>query len=188
MLNKVNMDGVKPYGDVAILPKGGYVMKILGVEVKENRIGQYLTLSCDVVEGEYKDFFANDYRNQTGDSKKWHCNAFINVPRDDGSEKDGWTKRAFATWIEALEQSNPGYHFDWDETKLKGLLIGGLFVIREYKGQNGDIRQSTTLASWTTVDKVRSGKYKLPKDKLLKRENTSSSGFTSVTTDDDLPF
>ena len=91
MINRVNMDGVKPYGDSNILPKGGYVMKILGVTVKQNRVGQYLELSCDVCEGEYKDFFANDYRNQS-DPKKWHCNAFVNVPRDDGTEKDGWTK------------------------------------------------------------------------------------------------
>lgn len=188
MLNRVNMDGVKPYGDVAILPKGGYVMKILGVEVKTNNVGQYLQLSCDVVEGEYKDFFANDYRNQTGDSKKWHCNAFVNVPRDDGTERDGWTKRSFATFIDALEQSNSGYHFDWDETKLKGLLIGGLFVIREYEGQNGDIRQSTTLASWASTEKVRTGKYRLPKDKLLQKRDAPSSGFTPVANDDDLPF
>lgn len=187
MINRVNMDGVKPYGDSNILPKGGYVMKILGVTVKQNRVGQYLELSCDVCEGEYKDFFANDYRNQS-DPKKWHCNAFVNVPRDDGTEKDGWTKRAFATFIDALEQSNSGYHFDWDETKMKGLIAGGLFVIREYEGQNGDIRQGTTLASWTTADKVRNNKFKLPKDKLLKREDSSSSsGFTPVT-DDDLPF
>ena len=165
MINRVNMDGVKPYGDSNILPKGGYVMKILGVTVKQNRVGQYLELSCDVCEGEYKDFFANDYRNQS-DPKKWHCNAFVNVPRDDGTEKDGWTKRAFATFIDALEQSNNGYHFDWDETKMKGLIVGGLFVI----------------------DKVRNNKFKLPKDKLLKREDSSSSsGFTPVDSDD-LPF
>ena len=48
MINRVNMDGVKPYGDSNILPKGGYVMKILGVTVKQNRVGQYLELSCDV--------------------------------------------------------------------------------------------------------------------------------------------
>ena len=187
MINRVNMDGVKPYGDSNILPKGGYVMKILGVAVKQNKVGQYLELSCDVCEGEYKDFFANDYRGQS-DPKKWHCNAFVNVPRDDGSEKDGWTKRTFATWYTALEESNPGYHFDYDETKLKGLIVGGLFVIREYESQNGDVRQGTTLASWTTADKVRNNKFKLPKDRLLKREeSSSSSGFTPVDSDD-LPF
>lgn len=185
MINRVNMDGVKPYGDVNILPKGGYVMKILGVSVKQNRVGQYLELACDVVEGEYKDFFMEDYRNQS-DPKKWHCNAFVNVPRDDGSEKDGWTKRSFATFIDALESSNPNYKFDWDETKLKGLTVGGLFVNREYENQNGEIRQGTTLKSWTSVEKIRAGKYKLPKDQLLER-STSSSGFTPVS-DDDLPF
>ena len=62
MINRVNMDGVKPYGDSNILPKGGYVMKILGVTVKQNRVGQYLELSCDVCEGEYKFSGATKYR------------------------------------------------------------------------------------------------------------------------------
>ena len=187
MINKVNLDGVKAYGDVQILPKGGYVMKILGVEVKQNRVGQYLELSCDVCEGEYKDFFATDYRAQD-DPKKWHCNAFVNVPKDDGTQQDGWTKRSFKTFIDALEASNPNYHFDWDETKMKGLIIGGLFVNREYRSSYGDIRESTTLASWTTADKIRSGNYKLPKDKPLKENRQESSGFTPVPNDSDLPF
>lgn len=188
MLNKVNMDGVKGYGDVNILPKGGYVMKILGVEVKTNRVGQYLQLSCDVAEGEYKDFFANDYRNQSGDNKKWHCNAFVNVPNDDGSQRDGWTKRSFQTFIDALEDSNEMYRFDWDETKLKGLIVGGLFVIREYRGNDGVIRESTTLKSFTSADKIRSGKYRLPKDQLLKEDTASAPGGFTPVSDDDLPF
>lgn len=187
MINKVNMDGIKPYGESSMLPKGGYVMKILGVEVKQNSKGQYLQVSCDVVEGEYKDFFAEDYRAQS-EPKKWHCNAFVNVPRDDGTEQDGWTKRAFATFIDSLEQSNSGFHFDWDETHLKGLLVGGLFSFREYEGQDGTVRQGTNLASWTSVEKIRTGRYKLPKDRPLKRDTPSASnGFTPVL-DDDLPF
>lgn len=190
MINKVNMDGVQAYGDVNILPKGGYVVKILGVAVKENSVGQYLELSCDVCEGEYKDFFANDYRGQSNEPKKWHCNAFVNIPRDDGTERDGWTKRSFKTFIEALEGSNSGYHFDWDETKMKGLIVGGLFVNREYWSNSGEIREGTTLAGWTTAEKIRNKSYKLPKDKPLKESGSrsASSGFTPVPNDSDLPF
>ena len=186
-------DKVQGYQDRPQLPVGGYVMKIMGAEVKENRIGQYVQVSMDVAEGEYKDFFANDYRAQDGSQrgKVWHCNYLLNVPADDGSERDGWTKRRFKTFTEALEASNEGYHFDWDEKKFKGLLIGGLFNLREWEN-NGRRGRSSNLAQVCSVDKIRSGKYKLPKDQLLPGSDAPSTsaapGNFTVVHDDDLPF
>ena len=187
-------DKVQGYQDRPQLPVGGYVMRIMGAEVKENRIGQYVQVSMDIAEGQYKDFFADDYRAQD-QNKKWHCNYLLNVPLDDGSEKDGWTKRRFKTFTEALEASNDGYHFDWDEKRFKGLMIGGLFNIREWKTDDGQRGRSTNLAQVCSVEKIRTGKYKLPKDQLLKDSdsadssstNTTSGGFT-VVHDNELPF
>lgn len=159
----------KAYSDYQQLPKGGYVLRIMGAVTAESAYGQYVKISCDIAEGEYKDFFANEYRNQQKEDKKWHCNYLLNVPNDDGSEQDGWTARRFKTVIEALETSNPGYHFDWDETKFKGKLIGGLFNYREYETSNGDVRSATNLAQLCEVEKIRSGKYQLPNDRLLKK-------------------
>ena len=182
----------KAYGDIQTLPRGGYVLKIMGAEVCESKIGQYIKISCDVAEGEYLDFFANDYRNQQQEDKKWHCNYLLNVPNDDGSEKDGWTKRRFKTVTEALEDSNSNYHFDWDEKKFKGKLIGGLFNEREYEF-NGDIKKSTNLAQLCSVEKIRKGTYQLPEDKLISRTNatnTATPGFMSIPDGigDSLPF
>ena len=187
-------DKTQSYQDREELPVGAYIMKIMGAEVKENKIGQYVQVSMDIAEGQYKDFFTNDYRNQQigqGRGKKvWHCNYLLNVPKDDGSEKDGWTKRRFKTFTEALEASNEGYHFDWDEKKFKGLSIGGLFNRREW--EFGDRRgMSTNFAQVCSVEKVRTGKYKIPQDQYLKVHQETSdaddSGFT-VVHDDDLPF
>lgn len=183
-------ESVQSYKDRPQLPVGGYVMRIMGAEVKENRVGQYVQISMDIAEGQYKDFFANDYRSQDS-NKKWHCNYLLNVPTDDGSERDGWNKRRFKTFTEALEESNDGYHFDWDEKKFKGMSIGGLFNIREWK--DGDRRgRSTNLAQVCSVEKIRSGKYKLPKDQLLSDTGSTTSenapGGYTVVHDDDLPF
>ena len=187
-------DKTQGYQDREELPVGAYIMKIMGAEVAENKVGQYVKISMDIAEGQYKDFYANDYRNQqTGqgrDKKVWHCNYLLNVPKDDGSEKDTWTKRKFKTFTEALEASNNGYHFDWDETKFKGLSIGGLFNKREWE-YNGRRGMSTNFAQVCAVEKIRSGKYKLPKDQYLSGHQAASdaddSGFT-VVHDDDLPF
>lgn len=160
------------YTDFQTLPKGGYIGRILNAEVKENSNGQYIQLAVDIAEGEYKDFFMNEWKNQQGEDKKWHCNFLLNVPKDDGSERDGWTKRRFKTVIVALEDSNSGYHFDWDEQKFKGKLIGCLFNEREYEGNDGTVKKATNLAQITSVEKVRSGDFKIPADKLLNKQST----------------
>lgn len=173
----------KAYGNYQTLPKGGYVLKIMGAEVCNGNYGQYIRISCDVAEGEYKDFFANEYRNQQQEDKKWHCIYLLNVPEDNGTEQDGWTKRRFKTVTEALEESNSGYHFDWDEQKFKGKLIGGLFNEREYKKSDGNVARTTNLAQLCSVERVRSGNYQLPKDKLL--DNNSRPSSAAIPSNDD---
>lgn len=191
-----DFDKVQGYQDRRQLPVGGYVMRIMGAEIKENRIGQYVQVSMDVAEGDFKDFFADDYRSQDGTQRArvWHCSYLLNVPTDDGSERDGWTKRRFKTFTDALEASNEGYHFDWDERRFKGLLIGGLFNLREWE-RDGRRGMSTNLAQVCDVEKIRSGRFKLPKDQLLGDGSGSAStsggdstGGLQVVHDDDLPF
>ena len=160
-------DKTEAYTERKQLPKGGYVLKVLGSELKTNSNGQYIQLGCDIVEGDFKDFFAQDWKAQTNEDKKWHCNYLLNVPKEDGSEKDGWTKRRFKTVMLAFEASNEGYHWDWNTDSLKGKLIGGLFNIREYYNQQNQVRQATNLAQLINVDAIRNGTYKLPDDKLL---------------------
>lgn len=187
-------DKVKGYSDFEQLPKGGYVVKILGVSIGQTGdFRQYLKLSCDIVEGEYANYFTNQYKNNQNEDKKWICNLLQNLPVDDGSERDGWTKKAFRTMIDALEDSNPGFHWDWNETKLKGLTVGGLFNEREYEGHDGSIKRATNLARFCSVDKIRSGNYTLPKDKLLPNRPSASvgEGFMSIpdnVEDEGLPF
>lgn len=182
----------KSYSDYQKLPKGGYVLKILGASVHENRVGQYVKISCDIAEGEFAGFFMAEYKNQDKEDKKWHCNYLLNVPKDDGSEKDGWTKRRFKTVTEALEDSNPGYHFDWDEEKFKGKLIGGLFNIREYEKNNGTVGEATNLAQLCAVEKIRSCNYKIPEDRRITNSvpAVDANGFQNIPdgVDEELPF
>lgn len=189
-------DKTQAYGDYQPLPKGGYVVKIMGAQVCENSHGQYIKIGCDIAEGEYKGFYANEYKSQQSEDKKWHCNYLLNVPNDDGSEKDGWTKRRFKTFTEALEESNPGYHFDWDEQKFKGKIVGGLFNQREYQKNNGGTAWATNLAQICTVEKIRSGKFTLPEDKPLagtpipSAASAPGDGFMNIPdgVKDELPF
>ncbi len=189
----------KAYSETERLPVGGYVLKILEAKEQDNSDKGYnnqLIISFDIAEGEHKDFFANNYRAQQGEDKTWKGRYFLRIPKDDGTEQDGWTMRRFKTVMNALEDSNNGYHFDWDEKKMKGLLIGGLFNNKEYDF-NGRQGFFTNCHSLIAVDRIRSGKFTIPADTLLKNGSMGSisgggsDGFMNLPADidgEELPF
>jgi len=143
----------------AKLPAGAYVCKIMGVRYEEGQDGRsdVLVLQYDITEGEQKDFFKKQYEANTSEDKKWKGTVRIYVPADDGSEKDGWTKRSFASWIDAVEKSNSGYSWAWDENTLKNKAVGIVF------GETGTVIDGknvvyTEARFGVDVEKVRSGK------------------------------
>lgn len=178
------------------LPVGGYVAKIINVKEENFEWGDRLAIAFDIVEGEYAGFFDKHYKAQTSEDKKWKGTIRFNIPKEDGSEKDEWTQKRFNTNIVAIEDSNPGYFFDWDEAKLKGKMVGVIFNNKEYEF-NGNHGFFTNPHSFTTVENIRSGNFRIPKDTLLPNSTASSSavpadanGFMSIPdgVDEEIPF
>ena len=178
------------------LPAGGYVARIMNAREQEYSWGSVLLISFDIAEGEHKDFFANDYRGQQQEDKKWRGTYRLRVPKDDGSEQDAWSKRSFCNAMWAVEASNSGYHWDWNESGLKGKLVGVLFRNKEWE-MNGNTGWTTECCALTDADSIRENRYTMPKDKPLKERaavsapvSSPSAGFEEVAieSDDDLPF
>lgn len=165
------------YTDKERLPIGGYVLKILDVKYQENSWGDVILLSFDIEEGEHKGFYAANYKAQTGEDKRWKGTYRLRVPKDDGTEQDEWTMRRFKTVISNFEESNSGYHWDWNEQTLKGKLIGALFNNKEYEF-NGRHGFFTNCHSLITVERVRAGKFEIPQDTLLKQNGSAVQGTT----------
>ena len=92
-----------------------------------------------------------------------------------------------------LEESNPGYHWDWDETKLRNLGVGMLVREREWE-MDGNTGWSTECGTVTDVTAIREGKFKPLKDKPLKGKSTTTAPLTNPTPsdliddDEDIPF
>lgn len=139
------------------LPAGVYVCKIIGVKAEADRI----KLQFDVAEGEYKDFFQKQYKESKDEDRKYKGMANIWIPKDDGSDQDIRTKTNFARWTTALEESNKGYVWDWDESKWKDKLIGICYgeVGKNIEGKNVRFNECRWPAS---VEAVKSGKAKTP--------------------------
>lgn len=174
------------------LPAGGYVAKIMGAKEETYTWGSVLVISFDIAEGEHKDFFATDYRQNDREDKKWRGTYRLSVPKDDGSEKDGWTKRTFGGAIWAIEESNPGYHWDWNEAILKGKSVGVLFRNKEWE-MNGNTDWTTECCALDSVENIRNNAFKMPKDKPLKQKTAEGTvnpmeAVESSADDGDLPF
>ena len=184
----------KQGGSREILPVGGYVCEIKSAkeEVYNSSNGEFrfLVLAIDVAEGEYAGFWKKDYDGNTADDKKWRGTFRISVPKDDGTEQDGWTKRTFGNFIWAIQESNPGYTWNWDEKTLKGKKLGVLYRNKEWE-IDGKTGWTTEAGGAISVDDCRAGKFKMLKDKPLKdrpAQNKTSSSPDVAVDEEDLPF
>lgn len=187
-------DTAKPYEETQKLPTGGYIIKIWDAEEVHYDWGDQLLISFDIAEGEFKDFYGDQYRNSQLEDKKYKGVYRIYLPKEDGSQQDEWTTRRLKTEMTAIEDSNPGFHWDWDEKKLKEKKVGAVFFEKEYDF-NGKRGFFTTLHSFRSVEKIKNGDYKLPDPKMLDKPGNSgavasdSDDFAELGTDDgELPF
>ena len=190
-----NWENVKAASEFVPLPAGGYIVELKNAKIKEYKSQngdsfERFEVALDIAEGEFKDYYANDYCNQTGEDKRWKGVLRLYMPKDDGSEQDEWTKSRFKAFTEAVEDSNPGFHWDWDESKLRGKKIGCLFRLEEweYNGKTGKKAQPFKAVS---VEKIKSGNFKIPKEKLLEKNASAPTAPTPEfrdIPDEDVPF
>ena len=193
-----NWNEVKEFSERTKLPLGAYVCKVRQCRVQDNDYGSQLAILFDIHEGEYKGFYANDFDSQQDQNKKWKGVLRIWLPKEDGSDKDEFTKSILKGMVTAFENSNLGYSWNWNEKSLEGKLIGILFRNEEweYDGKSGwAVRPFRAIS----VPSVREGAFTLPKDKPLTNKSGTSSapsylppsdtnGFVKVDEDDELPF
>lgn len=197
MLNKPSgYDTVQVQSKLPRLPIGGYVIKIMNVKVETYTNGSVLVLQHDIIEGEHAGFYKENYEMQTQEDKKWKGTLRLSIPQD-GDED--WKIAAFKRNMQALENSNNGYSWNWDENSLKGKISGALFRNKEFAMENGNRGVYTECFMLIPADDVRAGNFEMPKDKML-NSAANSNGFASQNAtneygfagtplqDDDIPF
>lgn len=170
------------------LPAGGYTATIINQKIDRYDWGEVLVLSFDINDGEYKNFFTKQYNDNTREDKKWKGNLRLTVP-DENSKYFESNKRVFSNAIWAIENSNEGYKWNWDEKTLEGKKVGVLFRNKEWE-KDGQTGWTTECCAFESVENIKNGNFKMPKDKPLKKA-TQSSYFTdikNVDSGEDLPF
>lgn len=151
-----------------------------------------LDVALDVCEGDYKGFYQKKFDADLSEDKKWKGVVKINIPKNDGTEQDGWTMKSFNTQLCAIEDSNAGYTWDNVLEHLKGKKIG--LVLRskewEYNGNRGFYSEPYKLIS---VANAEAQKFRAPATKYLPtsgNNNASAEGFMPLSNavDEELPF
>lgn len=172
-----NWNEVKEFTERPKLPLDAYVCKVKQVAVQSNEYGEQLCILFDIYEGDWRNFYADEYEGNTQANKKWKGVLRQFLPKEDGSQKDEWTKSSFKGMVSAFEKSNIGYTWNWDENSLVGKLIGILFRNEEweYEGKRGwAVRPFRAI----TVESARNGDFRLPKDKPLKDKTDAGSSYS----------
>ena len=192
------------------LPAGPYVAKIMAVKLEGFEPDQTLILRLDIAEGDNAGYYAKRYQHDSENKNarfpaKYKGDFRLRIPNAN-STKSMYPESDLATFNDAMfkiEQSNPGYHWDWNEDGLKGLLVGINVQQGTYNGN-----QFTRISRLEIVDEVRAGRvstmapmeprsdaYEAPgatytppvAAQQMDYKDAMAGGFTAVSTDE-LPF
>lgn len=160
-------DKIQESGSFKKLPVGGYVVKIRNATDVPDK--EYLRLSFDVAEGPNKGFFAEEYKNDTREDKKWpNAGTFVRSYK----EKALPMMKGFTT---AVEKSNKNYTWNFDESTLKGKLVGLIIGEEEFVNSSGKMRTRTYVNAVRSVDIIREGKFEVPELKKLSADKVAAS-------------
>lgn len=198
-----NWDNVQAAsGQQGELEPGGYICKIMGAEIVtyhgQNGDFDKLEVSVDIDKGDFKGYYAENYRAQAqwGKDQKWKGTLHLYAPTNGDSPQAKRSQAIFKAFTDAVEASNPGYKWNWDEATLKGKHIGVMFRSEEYD-YNGYHGWKTRPFKAENTAYIKAGKFEVPKPKALKKgheesktlyPNNDPNHFSEIPADDDLPF
>lgn len=146
--DKVEAKGME---DFKGLPIGAYECVIIGGAPHTNPDSGKKTfkVAVDIASGEFKDYFKKRFDANTNEDKKWDNNAVRYLAYE------GDNVAYFKGFITCVENSNPGYKWNWDETTLKGKKICGVFQYEEYEKQDGTRNVKVRLNKFRSMDKIK---------------------------------
>lgn len=134
--------------DFAQLKVAPYIVKI--VDVEDNASKEYLKIFIDIADGELKGEFARQ-EEQFG---AWPAQG-IGYRSYKDSAMD-----FFTAFIVAVEKSNKGFIFNWDDPKcLKGKYFVANYGEEEYMKDN-EIKTSVKIREYRSIESLKSGKIK----------------------------
>lgn len=209
------------YDDVKVnnfgerLKLGGHICKVLEAKIeeitskKDGKKFEVLVIKFDIEApdeqaGFYNNKFAEDAKADALKAK-WRGIHRISVPTN---ESEDFIKSTFKAFTTSVEESNPGYKWNWEENTLVGKVFGGVFGYEEFVTTDGNTITMTKIRYVRSVETIKDAE--IPKVKLAdktlmsyteyvekkkaERNNDGNNSTSNNTSDngtisgDDLPF
>jgi hypothetical protein len=177
-MKNLNLENVEEAKEYQRLVAGGYICKITKVEDTPDK--EYLKIEYDIEQGEFKDYFKNLFA-----AKNFWGGRFIRSYKESALS-------FFKSFTTSVENSNNGYKFDNDETKLVGKLVGLVLGEEEYNANDGSVKNRLYVKETRSVDSIKKGDFAIPDIKYLvnkPQQAATGDGFVNADTDlEELPF
>lgn len=188
------IEGIE-YGDYETLELGGHEVVIKNAYEYTGQTGT-TSLKVEVdISGIDKQagYYQKQYDSNISSDRKWPSSAckYISL------KEDANCVALFKGFTTAVENSNPGYKWNFDEKTLIGKKLCGVFGLEEFEKQDGTIETTVKLTQFRSLDKLKD--VKIPKVKLLnntymdiddyeeyKQNRTSNSDGSVVLTGDEV--
>ena len=166
------------------LPAGGYVCRIHQVTVDSFKSGrQYINLAFDIAEGEYCGFFQQKFQEDASSQygQRWRGNFKLFLPTINGDPAQ--FERDVARYkgnIELLTKTNgkavPDIEQGYDPEIFNGCTVGILFR-NVTKPINGTVTTFVEPAFLIDPQRIRTGDYEVPEDKVEQPKQQYNGGF-----------
>lgn len=167
-----NWENTKAAGEFQRPTAGGYVCRITKVTDVPDK--EYLAIEYDICEGEFK-----GYGKETLERAGFTPFHFIKSYKQKALS-------FFKAFTDAVEQTNNGFTFAWDERTLVGKGIGLVLGEEEYQKRDGGVGVRLVPVAFKTANEIRNGEFTVPERKTIA---PSASTFTDIADDEgELPF
>ena len=162
-----NWENIQESTSFKRLTPNGYICKILKVEDDPEK--EYLKIYFDIFKGDDKGYFKKQYDGDTRKEKKWpNAGTFIRSYKDSAASM-------FKGFTNAVEKSNKGYQWDFDEKTLVNKVVGLIIADEQYQNQKGQVRVRNYVAAVRSVETIEKGEYEIPALKELTTTKTTTA-------------
>ena len=172
-----NWENIQESTSFKRLTPNGYIVKIFKVEDHPDK--EYLKIYFDIVKGDDKGYFKKQYDGDTRKERKWpNAGTFIRSYKDSAASM-------FKGFTNAIEKSNKGYQWNFDEKTLVNKVVGLIIADEQYQNQKGQVRVRNYVAAVRSVETIEKGEYEIPALKELTTTKTTTAPANDPITDAD---
>jgi len=161
--NYDTVQAAEEFGSFENVKLGGHIVKIISAKEYTGISGNTSLQICVDIDGndEQKGYFKKQYDANQNKEKRWANGAtkYISLKEDDKCVA------MFKGFITTVENSNPNFKWNFDESKLVGLKLVAVFGQEEYLNDKNEVKLSTKITQFRSLDKLK--EVKIPKIKKL---------------------